>query len=79
MNVLLRIIAIEEITRLTLAFSKKLDNLNAAVAMHIANYNFCWRPRENCKSGRKRPTPAMAARVTDRLWMFEVLFETVMR
>jgi len=73
-NVLLRIIALEEITRLKLAFSNSRDNLHAAVAMHIANYNLCWRPRENGNSGRKRPTPAMAAKVTDRLWKFEDLF-----
>jgi IS1 family transposase len=69
---------VKRFCRLTLAFSKKLENLEAAVAMHIANYNFCWRPRENGKSGRKRPTPAMMAKVTDRLWKFEDLFEAAM-
>jgi IS1 family transposase len=28
-------------TRLTLGFSKKLANLEAAVALHVAHYNFC--------------------------------------
>jgi IS1 family transposase len=68
---------VKRFCRLTLAFSKKLENLEAAVAMHIANYNFCWRPRENGKSGRKRPTPVMAAGVVNRLWSFEDLFEAV--
>lgn len=55
-------------TRLALGFSKKLENLEAAVALHMAYYNFCWRP------GKMRVTPAMAAGVTDRLWNFnEVL------
>ncbi|TWU11336.1 hypothetical protein CA54_01430 [Symmachiella macrocystis] len=64
----------EKSCRLTLAISKKLANLEAAVAMCIANYNFCWRPRENGKSGRKRPTPVMQSRVADRLWKYEDLF-----
>jgi len=32
-------------TILALGFSKKLANLEAAVALHLAYYNFCWRPR----------------------------------
>ncbi len=67
-------------SRLTLGFSKKLDNLAAAVAMFLAYYNFCWRPRMPDWSGtpgKKRPTPAMAARVTDRVWSFQDLFEAV--
>ena len=54
---------VKRFTRLTLAFSKKLANLEAAVAMHIAAYNFTWRSREKNgpNSGRKRPTPAMQA------------------
>ncbi len=64
--------------RLTLAFSKKLDNLKAAVAMHIAYYNFVWRPRMNGNSGRKRLPAAFAAGVTDRLWNFEDLYDAAM-
>jgi hypothetical protein len=58
-------------TRLALGFSKKLENLEAAVALHMAYYNFCWRP------GKLRVTPAMAAGVTDRLWWMEDLFEAI--
>ena len=29
------------LTRLTNAFSKKLENLKEAMALHFANYNFC--------------------------------------
>jgi hypothetical protein len=43
-------------TRLALGFSKKLESLDAAVNLHMAYYNFCWRP------GKLRATPAMAAR-----------------
>ena len=54
-------------TRLALGFSKKLANLEAAVNLHMADYNFCWRP------GKMRVTPAMAAGVTRRLWSFNDL------
>lgn len=56
-------------TRLALGFSKKLENLQAACALHMAYYNFCWRP------GEMRITPAMAAGVTNRLWSFDNLME----
>ncbi len=49
-------------TRLTNAFSKKLENLKAAVALHFAHYNFV-RIHSTI-----RCTPAMEAGVTDRLW-----------
>ena len=54
-------------TRLALGFSKKLENLEAACALHLAYYNFCWRP------GEMRITPAMAAGVVDTLWTFDQL------
>jgi IS1 family transposase len=43
------------LTRLTLAFSKKLENFEAAVALHFAYYNLVKR------HGTLRCTPAMAA------------------
>ncbi|MCA9230934.1 MAG: hypothetical protein KDA57_09800 [Planctomycetales bacterium] len=58
--------------RLTLGFSKKLENLAAATALHMAYYNFVWKP-----STLKGSTPAMAAGVTQRLWRFDMLFEEV--
>lgn len=54
-------------TRLTNAFSKKLDNLKAAVAVHFAYYNFV-RVHRSLKI-----TPAMAAGVTSELWSMERL------
>ena len=57
----------KRITRLALGFSKKLDNLEDAVALHMAYYNFCWRP------GKMRVTPCMAAGITTRLWSFSDL------
>jgi hypothetical protein len=56
-------------TRLTNAFSKKLANLKASVALHYAHYNFVRVHRT------LRCTPAMAAGVTNRLWSVEELIE----
>ena len=53
--------------RLTNAFSKKLANLKASVALHYAHYNFVRIHRT------LRCTPAMEAGVTDRLWSIEEL------
>ena len=52
-------------TRLTNAFSKKIENLGYAVALHFMYYNFC-RIHQTL-----RITPAMSAKVTDRLWDVE--------
>ena len=52
-------------TRLTNAFSKKIENLRAAVAVHFAHYNFVRIHRS------LRITPAMAAGVTNRVWAIE--------
>jgi IS1 family transposase len=49
-------------TRLTNAFSKKLLNLKAQVAIHFAHYNFV-RVHSSL-----RVTPAMEAGITDRVW-----------
>jgi IS1 family transposase len=49
-------------TRLTNAFSKKLENLKAQMALHFAVYNFVK------IHGRLRVTPAMEAGITDRVW-----------
>jgi IS1 family transposase len=49
-------------TRLTNAFSKKIENHAYAVALHMMYYNFV---RIHSKL---RMTPAMAAGVSDRLW-----------
>ena len=64
-------------TRLSLGFSKKLENLEAATAMFLAYYNFVWRTREPEK-GRNRLPAAMMAGVVDRLMSFEDLFDAVM-
>ena len=57
------------LTRLTNGFSKKLDHLKGAVALHFAHYNFV-RAHKSL-----RITPAMAAGVEDRLWSLQELVE----
>jgi IS1 family transposase len=57
-------------TRLTNAFSKKVENLRAAVSLHFAHYNFVRLHKT------LRMTPAMAAGVENRLWTIEELVET---
>ncbi len=54
-------------TRLTNAFSKKVENHALSVALHYMHYNFC-RIHKTL-----RVTPAMAAGVVDRLWSVEDL------
>ncbi|MGD0541121.1 MAG: DDE-type integrase/transposase/recombinase [Tepidisphaeraceae bacterium] len=62
---------IKRFTRLSLGFSKKLENLAAAVALHVAHYNFC---RVHSTT---RVTPAMAAGVTDHVWELEELLAAI--
>jgi hypothetical protein len=60
-------------TRLTNAFSKKFENLRAAVDLHFAHYNLVRLHKT------LRVTPAMAAGVVDRLWTLEELVERTSR
>lgn len=55
------------LTRLTNAFSKKLDNHKAAIALHFAYYNFCK------IHGSLRVTPAMESGITDHVWSLREL------
>jgi IS1 family transposase len=57
------------LTRLTLAFSKKLENFEAAVGLHFAYYNFVKR------HNTLRCTPAMAAGVVSSFWSVADLVE----
>lgn len=54
-------------TRLTNAFSKKIENLRAACALHFAWYNFC---RVHASL---RVTPAMAAGISSQIWSLDEL------
>ena len=55
------------LTRLTNAFSKKIENFEAAVALNFAYYNFCK------MHGAIRCTPAMEARIESSQWTVEEL------
>jgi IS1 family transposase len=54
-------------TRLTNGFSKKLFNLECAVALHFVHYNYC-RKHQTLET-----TPAVAAGLTNHAWSIEEL------
>jgi len=54
-------------TRLTNAFSKKVDNHRHSVALHYMYYNFC-RVHQTL-----RVTPAMQAGISDHIWGLDEL------
>ena len=56
------------LTRLTNGFSKKLEILQAALALHFAWYNFM-RVHQTLKV-----TPAMEAGLSDHVWDMEEIF-----
>lgn len=58
---------LRRLTRLTNAFSKKWENLKAALAVHFAHYNFV-RVHQTL-----RITPAMQAGLSDHIWTWEEL------
>lgn len=68
----------KRLNRLTLCFSKKLENLEAAFAMFACYYNWVWRTRKPLKSGKKRPTACMMAKLTGHVWSFDELFDAVL-
>jgi len=58
-------------TRLTNAFSKKVENLACAIALHFMYYNFC-RIHQTL-----RVTPAMEAKVADHIWDIEDILNLI--
>jgi IS1 family transposase len=59
--------SMRRLTRLTNAFSKKIDNMKHAVALNFMYYNYC-RIHKTL-----RVTPAMEAGLTDHVWELEDL------
>ena len=57
------------LTRLTNAFSKKLDSFKAAIGLHFGYYNFVKR------HNTLRMTPAMAAGIEPSFWSVADLIE----
>lgn len=60
-------------TRLTNAFSKKLENHEHAIALHFMHYNFC-RIHQTL-----RVTPAMEAGISGKVWEISDLIELIDR
>lgn len=63
--------SIRRFTRLTNAFSKKIENHAHSVALHYMHYNFVRMHKT------LRVTPATAAGVTDRLWTVDDMVSLV--
>jgi IS1 family transposase len=64
---------IRRFTRLTNAFSKKVENHAAAVGLYYMHYNFC-RVHQTL-----RVTPAMEAGVTDHIWPIAEMLKAIGR
>jgi len=58
-------VGMRRFTRMTNGLSKKIENDVAAVAIHMMHYNFA-RIQKSL-----RVTPAMEARISDRVWSLE--------
>ena len=71
-NLTLRM-SMRRFTRLTNAFSKKIENHALMVAIFCAYYNYC-RPHKSLDKGT---TPAMAAGIADRVWTLEDLVRVI--
>jgi IS1 family transposase len=67
-NLTLRM-SLRRMTRLSNGFSKKFGNLNAALNLHFAHYNFCR------IHGSLRMTPAMKAGLTGHIWSIEEILD----
>jgi IS1 family transposase len=62
---------IRRFTRLTNAFSKKIENHEAAIALHYMHYNFA-RIHQTL-----RVTPAMEAGITDHVWSLDEIVNLI--
>ncbi|MCU1465787.1 MAG: transposase, partial [Actinomycetia bacterium] len=62
-------------TRLTNAFSKKIENHAHAISLHFFHYNFCRAHQTLSGKGRGQGTPAMAAGVETAPWTITQLCE----
>ena len=63
--------SMRRLTRLTNAFSKKVENLEAAMALYFMYYNFC-RIHQTL-----RVTPAMEAGIADHVWTLEEIVNLI--
>jgi IS1 family transposase len=70
--------SIRRFTRLTNAFSNKLENHMHAVSLHFMNYNFC-RPHQTLTRLAKgiHTTPAIAAGITNHVWQIDEVVQLI--
>ena len=71
-NLIMRM-SIRRFTRLTNAFSKKLEQHICAISLHFTHYNFCHAHGALRTERNSRVTPAMAAGVEKAPWTIEQL------
>ncbi len=62
-------------TRLTNGFSKKIENLEYAVALHFMYYNFA-RPHKSLSKPYPK-SPAMAAGIEDHIWSIKEIIKLI--
>ena len=65
-------VSLKRFARLTIAHSKRLRNLQAAIGLFVAHFNFC-RVHETL-----RVTPAMEAGLTDHVWSLAELLRAAL-
>jgi len=58
-------------TRMTLGYSKKIENLRHSVALFVCYWNWCW------KHTTTKQTLAQAAKLTDHAWTVQELIDAV--
>jgi IS1 family transposase len=64
-------------TRLTNAFSKSVEFMEYAVALHYIHYNFCRIHKTLSPKGSLGVTPAMASGLTKRIWTIEDIIKLI--
>ncbi len=67
--------SIRRFTRLTNAFSKKIENLEYAIALHFMYYNFA-RTHKSLANPYPR-TPAIAASIENHIWSIEEIVKLI--
>jgi hypothetical protein len=65
-------------TRLTNAFSKKLENHAAAVSLYVAHYNLCRVHEALTPSAKNQTTPAMALGLAAHPWSIGELLDAAL-
>jgi IS1 family transposase len=64
-------------TRLTNGFSKKVENMEYAVALHYIHYNFCRIHKTLTPKNSIGVTPAMASGLTNHIWTIEDIIKLI--